>query len=394
MSERRELSEARHWIVKIGSSVFLRDDRHVDRPTFASLVDGIDQLISDGHKVTIVSSGAVALGREHLGWPSSQGPSDVTDQQALAALGQSRLVQMYESEFSHYGRKVAQILFSRADLDDRERFLNARRALRRVRQFGAVPIINENDSVATEELRFGDNDRLAAMTCGVEQADLLVLLSDVEGIYDVEGTSEGERVFGERLSSIGVDEQKLDEVAGPAESGVGTGGMVSKVIAARIAARMGAPTVVAPGKRANILGQLCRGEDLGTYIDPGERTELAGKKVWLGAGARAVGTIFCDRGARRAVTEKGASLLPSGVVRVEGDFAEGSVVELRDCDEELFARGVSVYSAEDVRRIAGEHSDDIAEILGHRIVDCVVHRDSLVVFDRRGAGGEEPEKRE
>jgi glutamate 5-kinase len=228
MAERTDLSQREHWVIKIGSSVFLRDDRHVDRPTFAGLVRGIDALAGEGHRVTIVSSGAVALGRERLGWPDVDDTSAITDQQALAALGQSRLVQMYESELSHYDRKVAQILFSRADLDDRERFLNARRALGRVHQFGAIPIINENDSVATEELHFGDNDRLAAMTCGVEQADVLVLLSDVDGIYDVREGEDGERVFGERLSCIGVEDPKLDEIAGPSESDVGTGGMVSK----------------------------------------------------------------------------------------------------------------------------------------------------------------------
>ncbi|MFB6372104.1 MAG: glutamate 5-kinase [Bradymonadaceae bacterium] len=380
MTQRTELSEARHWIIKIGSSVFLRDERHVDRPTFAGLVRDVDALLRQGHRVTIVSSGAVALGRERLGWPEVDGDSDITDQQALAALGQSRLVQMYESELSHYDRKVAQILFSRADLDDRERFLNARRALRRVHQFGAVPIINENASVATEELRFGDNDRLAAMTCGVEQADLLVLLSDVDGIYDVEETEGGERVYGDRLSAIGVGDTKLDEIAGPSDSDVGTGGMVSKVIAARMAARVGAPTVVAPGKRPGILEGLQEGRDLGTYIDPGERDELAGKKVWLGAGARAVGTVYCDAGARRAVVEQGASLLPSGITEIEGEFGEGGVVELRDEAGELFARGVAVYGAEDLREIAGRHSESIEEILGYRIFDCTVHRDSLVLL--------------
>lgn len=384
MAERTDLSQQQHWVIKIGSSVFLRDDRHVDRPTFAGLIRGIDALVRSGHRVTIVSSGAVALGRERLGWPEVDEASAITDQQALAALGQSRLVQMYESELSHYDRKVAQILFSRADLDDRERFLNARRALGRVHQFGAIPIINENDSVATEELHFGDNDRLAAMTCGVEQADLLVLLSDVDGIYEVREGEDGERVFGERLRRIGVADPKLDEIAGPPESDVGTGGMVSKVIAARIAARVGAPTVIAPGKRPGVLESLHGGEDVGTHLDPGDREELAGKKVWLGSGARAVGTVYCDRGARGALTDEGASLLPSGVTEVEGEFGEGSVVELRDDEGELFARGVAVYGGDEMRRIAGHHSDEIRDILGYRLADCVVHRNSMVLLDRPG----------
>lgn len=381
MTDRGNLSAARHWIVKIGSSVFLRDEQNVDRPTFASLVGEVDALVRAGHRVTIVSSGAVALGREHLGWSDARGASDITDLQALAALGQSRLVQMYENELAHYDRKVAQILFSRADLDDRERFLNARRALERLHRFGAIPVINENDSVATEELRFGDNDRLAAMTCGVEQADLLVLLSDVEGIMEVEERG-GEQTFGDRISEITVDDPNLDEVAGPTGSSVGTGGMVSKVVAARIAARVGAPTIVGPGKRRGVLESLRAGENVGTLIDPGDQEELEGKKVWLGAGARAVGTVVCDEGARRAILEEGASLLPSGIVRVEGDFGEGGVVELRDPDRALLARGIAVYGSEDLRQIAGHHSDEIPEILGHRVLDCAVHRDSLVLLER------------
>jgi glutamate 5-kinase len=245
-----------------------------------------------------------------------------------------------------------------------------------------VPIINENDSVATEELRFGDNDQLAAMTCGVEQADMLVILSDVDGIYDVEYGEQGERRLTERIERIRVDEPKLDEVAGPSESGVGTGGMISKVIASRIAARVGAPTVIAPGKRTGVLGEIRAGESVGTLIDPGESEELAGKKVWLGAGARAVGTLWCDAGARRALVDQGASLLPSGITRVEGEFSEGSVVELKDESGELFGRGVAVYGADEIREIAGHQSEEIGEILGTRMLDCVVHRDSMVLLDR------------
>jgi glutamate 5-kinase len=381
MTNRDELADAEHWVVKIGSSVFLRDDRHVDRPTFASLVRDLDALANLDHRLTIVSSGAVALGREHLGWPDTNEASEIADLQALAALGQSRLVQMYESEFSHYGRKVAQILFSRADLDDRERFSNARRALWRVHDYGAIPVINENDSVATEELHFGDNDRLAAMTCSVERADLLVLVSDVEGIFEVVD-EEGARSFGDRIPSVDVDDPTLDRVAGPAASAVGTGGMVSKVIAARIAARIGAPTVVAPGKEPGILRALRDGDDVGTLIEPGERQQLAGKKVWLGAGARAVGSVVCDDGARRALVSEGASLLPSGVVEVRGEFGEGSVVELEDESAAAFARGVAVYDADDIRAIAGRHSSEIDEIVDEHIFDCVIHRDSLVVLDR------------
>lgn len=378
MSRRDVVTDATHWVVKIGSSVFLRDDRHVDRPTFASLVEGIDGLLEQGRGVTVVSSGAVALGREHLGWPEDS--EDIAEQQALAALGQSRLVQMYESEFAHYGRRAAQILFSRADLDDRERFLNARRALERLHRFEAVPIINENDSVATEELHFGDNDRLAAMTCAVEQADLLVLLSDVRGICRIDKDDEtGVRNLGDRISSISVGDPMLDEVAGPSQTEVGTGGMTSKVVASRIAARLDVPTVVAPGKRREVLLELATGADVGTLLTPEGDREYGGKRAWLASSARTAGAVIVDPGARRAIQRDGASLLPTGVVAVEGEFSEGSVVELRTEDDGGFGRGIAVYAADEVRQIAGQQSTEIESILGYRTLDCVVHRDSMAL---------------
>lgn len=373
------VDDAQHWVVKIGSAVFLRDERRLDRPAFAALVEDIAGLLERGKRVTIVSSGAVALGREHMGWPDTA-RSDIPNLQAFAALGQSRLMQMYGDEFAHYGHKVAQILFSREDLDDRPRFLNAQMALEQVHALGAVPIINENDTVATEELRFGDNDQLAAMTCGLAGAEMLVILSDVEAVFDVAYDEDGTRVFTERISAIGADDPHLVEVAGPSRSGVGRGGMISKVEAAKIAGRMGVPTVIGSGKRPGILRALADADDLGTFIAPSRTEALAGKKVWLGAGARPVGQLQCDEGARRAITQRGASLLPSGVSGVQGEFSEGAVVELVDTEGEAFARGVVVYGSDEIAQIAGRHSDQIEQILGYRILDTVVHRDSLVML--------------
>lgn len=372
--------EARHWVIKLGSAVFLRDQRTVDRTTFAGLVEDIDALLSQGIRVTLVSSGAVALGRQSLGL----GPDatlNIPRLQAFAALGQSRLMQMYETEFAHYGRKVAQILFTRSDLDDRQRFLNARMALDMVHEFGALAIINENDSVATDELRFGDNDQLAAMTCGLVKSDLLVILSDIDGVFDVvvdEGT--GARRLTERISEMCADSEELDRIAGPSISGVGRGGMITKTTAARIAARVGAPTVIAPGKRRGILRKIADGEDVGTLIYPPQKGSLAGRKVWLGSGARSVGRLHCDAGAVHALQASGASLLAKGIHRVEGDFPEGSVVELFSPAGEAFARGVTVYNASDMRRIAGRHSHEIETILGYKIIDEIIHRDNLVLL--------------
>jgi glutamate 5-kinase len=380
--DRKEIAESsEHWVVKIGSNVFLRNQRSLDRPSFTSLIADMNAVLSDSRTLTVVSSGAVALGREHLGWPErGESVRAIPHLQALAALGQSRLIQMYADEFQYYGRKVAQVLLSRADLDDRGRYLNARMALNRLHELGAVPVINENDTVATDELRFGDNDTLGAMTCGVVGADLLVLLSDVEAVFDVEETEEGERRFTDRIVTIGADDPKLDRVAGPSSTSIGTGGMLSKVQAARTAARMGVPTMIAPGKRQGVLEAIGRGEDIGTLITPPDEGRLAGKKVWLGTGAMAIGALDVDAGAARAVQERGASLLPSGIVAVHGPFSEGDIVEIRGPDGDVVARGVCVYDSEEVEQIAGHQSEEIEEILGYKVLDTVVHRDSLAVL--------------
>lgn len=379
MTEREALTEAQNWVVKVGSAVIVRDGVRIDRPTFASMVEEMAELHESGKSVTVVSSGAVALGCQRLGI-ERESSIILPRLQALAALGQSQLIQNYDREFDTYGLRVAQLLLGRSDLDSRSGYLNARNALEAVQRFGAIPIINENDTVATEELRFGDNDKLAAMVCGLAGADLLVLLSDVEGIFEVEGHDDhGQPVFGDRIEQISVDDERLDEVAGPSMGRVGTGGMVSKVAAARIAARFGVPTVIARGKRARVLNAIANGDDVGTFIYPTDPDVLQGRKVWLNAGALPIGGLVCDAGAVEAVTKGGASLLPSGIVSVEGDFGEGAVVELRDEGGERFARGVASYGAEAIRKIKGRQSSAIGEILGYRGLDCVVHRDDMVV---------------
>ena len=379
MNDRERVKKSRRVVVKIGSAVFLRGHRAVDRPAFASLVEGIDGLIQQGWSVTVVSSGAVAMGKEWLG-ELAQSRREIPLLQAYAALGQARLMKMYEDEFAHYGRKVAQVLFSRGDLSDRRRYLNARQTLATLEELGAVAVINENDTVATEELRFGDNDQLAAMTAGLVGAEVLVLLSDVEGLKEVEIDEGGGRRFGEKVDTISVEDPRLDLWAGPSASGVGTGGMISKVKAARLAARMGSVTIIAPGKKAGVLQRIALGEEVGTLFYPGEGRSVGGKKVWLGSGAMARGRIRCDQGARRAVVERGASLLPSGILAVEGEFPDGEVVELVDEQGESFARGISVYSSEDLAAIAGHQSEEIERILGFTVLDAAVHRDNLLVF--------------
>ncbi len=373
---RDELAKLDHWVVKIGSAVLLRGAQRVDRGTFVSLVAEIAALVELGHRVTVVSSGAVALGRQRVA-PHAGGPStDLPRLQALAAIGQARLIQMYDREFSEYGLQAAQILLGRADLDGRTSFLNARLTLDTLHRMGVVAVVNENDTVATDELRFGDNDELAAMTCGIAKADLLVILSDVEGILDRD--DEGE--LGARLPSIAANDPELDRIAGPSSSGFGRGGMVSKVRAARSAARFGCSTVIAPGKRPGVLMALRNGEDVGTVVKAEGQSSVVGRKVWLGAGALSAGSVSCDGGAVQALSKRGASLLPSGIVAVEGEFGEGSVIDLLDESGAPFARGIATYSSNDIRRIAGSNSEEIASILGYRVLDAVVHRDNLLLL--------------
>lgn len=373
--DRLNIKNAHHWVVKIGSGVLLRDRIHVDRPTFVNLIQDVDALIRNGHRVTLVSSGAVALGRQVLGNAIDR---DLPALQAFAALGQARLIQMFDQELRQYDRVAAQILFGRADLDRRDGFLNARMALEAIHRFGAIPVINENDTIATEGLRFDDNDHLAATTCGLLQADLLVILSDVEGVCDVE-IREGKRVLGARFSSVLADDPRLMEVAGPSTSGHGRGGMNSKVGAARTATRFGVPAIIAPGKRAGVLSSLRNGDDVGTVIQPVDES-LQGKKIWLGGGALPVGRLVCDKGATLAVRSRGASLLPKGILSVDGEWGVGSVVDLVDESQQIFARGLCSYSSSDVRKIAGLHSESIADVLGFRGFDSVVHRDNLVLI--------------
>lgn len=373
---RAPITQAQHWVIKLGSNVLVPHGTTLDRPVFAGLIQGVAGLLERGCRVTLVSSGAVALGRHLLGGVPK--PQDVPSLQAMAALGQSRLMQLYEREFAFYGRQVAQVLLTRQDLDDRQRYLNARLALAALDRFGVVPIINENDTVATDELRFGDNDRLAAMACGLVGADVLVILSDVDGVYNVRRLADGGVEFTDRISHVSAHDPLLDEIAGPPQTGVGTGGMTTKVTAARAAARFGVHTIIAPGKRPEVLGALGRGEDVGTLLSVTGDEVVGGKKVWLHAGARAVGQLHVDAGGARALTQAGASLLPVGVCEVKGAFEAGAVVDIV-AQGDVIARGVCVYSATQARALMGAQTHEIVERLGFKTLDVLVHRDDMVL---------------
>jgi glutamate 5-kinase len=368
--ERARLAHARRVVVKIGSRL-LRDSP-VGRT--AAIADEIAALRKEkGTQVTVVSSGAIALGVHLLGLPAK--PAEIPKLQACAAVGQSVLMQHWERAFSVHDHAVGQVLLTHDDVDDRARFLQARHALEALLEYGAVPIVNENDTVATDEIKFGDNDRLAALVCNLVRADALVILTDVDGLHDADPRAGGKRIPVVR----DIDAEATPVAGGTQVGGVGTGGMASKVQAAKIAAKVGVPTVVAFGRRPDVLASVLGGADLGTIFVP-HRQPLAARKHWIAYAQRPSGALVVDEGARDALVKQQKSLLPSGVREVRGRFAAGDAVSVVDPAGAEFARGICAYSAEDVDKIRGKRSADIASALGYKYVDEVIHRDDLVVL--------------
>lgn len=368
--------QSRRILVKIGSGVLTGDGGAFDRARFVSLCRGLAH-VARTHELVVVSSGAIALGVEKLGLKSR--PKDIPGKQAAAAVGQLRLMGLYEDEFDAHGLTVAQVLLTHADIQNRKRYLNARNALGRLVEHGVVPVINENDTVSVEELKFGDNDSLAGMTVDLVGADLLVILTDIDGVYTAD-------------PRIDPTARKLDEIAGVTDdvlasggesrSGVGTGGMATKLRAARRAGESGVATVIAPGKRDGVLEALLAGEPVGTFIRaPSDCRAGGGRKRWIGRDVQTRGEVRVDAGAVRALVDGHTSLLPSGVRDVRGHFAEGDAIVISDLDGRAFARGLSVYSGDDLRRIRGVRSSEIESILGYKSLDEAVHRDDLVILD-------------
>ncbi|TVR01225.1 MAG: glutamate 5-kinase [Deltaproteobacteria bacterium] len=379
---REAIPRARHIVVKIGSNVLLGHGRsRLDRRVFCDLVHHLAAALDDsGRRIVLVSSGAVALGRRTLAASAVPPPgpeTSLTDKQALAALGQPALMHEWAVEFAHHDRRVAQILMSRDDFHVRERFLNARRTLRRLLSFPDVlPILNENDTLSWEELRLGDNDHLAALTTTLVEADLLVLLSDVSALHDADPREHPEA---RPIPVAFADDPALQTLCAPPDrNGVGTGGMRSKVDAARSAAAFGVPTVIASGKDPGVLAAVLAGQPAGTLLVPREQ-RLSARKAWLRFGRRAEGALRVDDGAVRALRHQGRSLLPRGITHVEGQFEPGAAVDIIAPDGTGVARGLAAYGSDDLRRIAGHHSDDIASLLGFSAGSAAVHRDDLVV---------------
>lgn len=367
------VARAKRIVLKIGSSTLTREG--VLRPEkFTAIARDVVALMEGGRQVVLVSSGAIAVGAHRLGW--SHAGKSVREKQAAAAVGQIGLIELYQRRFARRDRQVGQILLTRAGLEHRERFLNARHTMLELLRMGVVPIVNENDTVATEEIRFGDNDNLAATIVNAVEADLLVILTDVEGLY------ERAPVAGEPAPALIRTVDKITPEIRAAASGAGTrfgsGGMITKLEAAENAARSGAATILCHGGTRDVLQKLMRGEQHGTLFSPGPR--LAGRKHWLAFTAKPRGQIVIDAGAARALEKRGRSLLPAGIVRVTGNFALGDTVRIVNERGDEVARGLSGYSSTEVAQLAGLATKEIARVLGYSNGDEVVHRDDLALL--------------
>ena len=370
---RAALRAARRVVVKIGTNALTNATGRFNREHFDAL--GRDLLwAAQGRELVVVSSGAIALGVERLGLPAR--PKDIPGKQACAAVGQSRLMQAYEETFSGAGRAVAQVLLTHEDVQDRRRYLNVKHALERLLAADVVPVINENDTVSVDELKFGDNDTLAGLVAGVVEAEALVLLSDVEGLY----TGDPRRdEAAELLRSVERVTPEVLALAGGATSGVGTGGMATKVRAAARATELGIRCVITSGAVPGRLRAVLEGEPTGTLFEP-TGSRRSARAAWIAHALRPRGRLTVDAGAREAIVTGKRSLLPSGVRGVEGDFGRGDPVDLADESGAVFARGLAAYEAAELRRIAGRRTADIEAVLGYRYLDEAVHRDDLAVL--------------
>ncbi len=371
---RDKVTGAQRWVVKIGSALLTADGRGLDRNAMAIWVQQMVALRQQGIDLVLVSSGAVAAGMSRLGW--LERPSAIHELQAAAAVGQMSLVKAWESSFAEHNERTAQILLTHDDLSDRKRYLNARSTLRTLLELGVIPVINENDTVATDEIRFGDNDTLAALVANLVEADLLVILTDRDGMYDADPSKNPDAQV---IYEARADDPKLDAMAGGSAGALGRGGMQTKLRAARLAARSGAYSVIVGGRIEHVLDRLHAGERLGTLLTP-EQCRDGARKQWLAGHLQTRGTLTLDAGAVKALASDHKSLLPVGVTAVAGHFLRGEMVVCVDAQGTEVARGLSNYSAAEANKIIGLCSESIVETLGYMAEAELIHRDNLVVI--------------
>jgi glutamate 5-kinase len=368
------LQNSKTLIVKVGSSLVTNNGEGLDRSAIAAWAEQISTLVKQGKHVVLVSSGAVAEGMQRLGWKKR--PVEINELQAAAAVGQMGLVQMYESCFAQHGLHTAQILLTHDDLRDRKRYLNARSTLKTLLALKVIPIINENDTVVTEEIRFGDNDTLGALVANLIEADALVILTDQQGLYSADPRKDSNAAF---IHYEMAGNPNLEQMAGGAGSNVGTGGMLTKILAAKRAANSGAHTVIASGREPNVLVRLSAGEAIGTHLEAGQM-KIVAKKQWLADHLRLGGKLVLDAGAANVLTKEGKSLLAIGVVDVQGTFERGDVVACVNSEGKELARGIVNYNSQEVARIKRKPSHEIVQILGYVEESELIHRDNMVLL--------------
>ena len=368
------IDRAATLVVKVGSSLVTNEGRGLDAGAIASLAAQIAALGKMGKHTVLVSSGAIAEGMQRLGW--SKRPRAMHELQAAAAVGQMGLAQCYESCFREHGLRTAQVLLTHADMADRQRYLNARSTLRTLLGLGVVPVINENDTVVTDEIRLGDNDTLGAMVTNLVEADALIILTDQAGLFDADPRKNKAAKI---IRQADATDASLEKLAGGTGSALAKGGMLTKVLAARRAARSGAHTVIASGAERDVLVRLAKGERIGTLLTA-QTVPLAARKQWLADHLTVSGRVRLDAGAVKALTRDGKSLLPIGVTEVSGEFQRGEVVGCIDADGREIARGLANYSAGEARQIIRKPSAEIEAILGYVDEPELIHRDNLVLL--------------
>lgn len=364
---------ARRIVVKVGSSLVTNEGRGLDEEAIGQWSEQLAALVQQGLELIMVSSGAVAEGMKRLGW--SVRPKEINELQAAAAVGQMGLVQMYESKLSACGVGSAQVLLTHADLADRERYLNARSTLLTLLQLGVVPVINENDTVVNDEIKFGDNDTLGALVANLVEADVLVILTDQRGLYTADPRRDPSARFVD-LARAG--DPELETMAGGAGSGIGKGGMITKILAAKRAAGSGASTVIAWGREPQVLLRLCAGEAIGTCLVAGTPKNQA-RKRWMADHLQLRGSVRVDDGAVQKILGEGKSLLPIGMTAVEGDFSRGDVIAVRDGAGQEIARGLANYASSEARLLCRKSSSDFERLLGYVAESEMIHRDNLVL---------------
>jgi glutamate 5-kinase len=367
------LRDAKRVVVKVGSSLVTNDGRGLDEVAIGEWCRQMASLIRDGREVIMVSSGAIAEGMKRLGWTVR--PKAIQELQAAAAVGQMGLAQMYETKLRLNGLGSAQVLLTHADLADRERYLNARSTLLTLLKLGVVPVINENDTVVNDEIKFGDNDTLGALVANLVEADALVILTDQKGLFTADPRKDASAAF---VSEARAGDPALEAMAGGAGSSIGRGGMITKILAAKRAAGSGASTVIAWGREPDVLTRLIQGESIGTLLVAQTQKQQA-RKQWMADHLQLRGAVVVDGGAAEKLRDEGKSLLPIGMVLVEGDFSRGDVIAVRDPSGLEIARGLANYSSSEARLLCRKPSADIEKLLGYAAEPEMLHRDNLIL---------------